>query len=108
MKKIFKPTILPIFTLAAGAIGFVLRLWLFLGGTDAKGLLVPNHPAGILCFVLTAIVLAFAALCSRQLAPLSSYKKLFPPRLLAGIGCFAAGAGILWIFRSSSPMCWPS
>ena len=38
MNKIFKPTLLPLFTLIAGAVGFGLRLWLFLS-LDEKGLL---------------------------------------------------------------------
>ena len=97
MKKIFKPAILPLFTPIAGVIGFGLRLWLFLGGTDEKGLLAKHHPAGILCFVLTAIVLAVVALCAFSLKPLPSYRKLFPARPLAGVGCFAAAAGILYV-----------
>lgn len=97
MKKILKPAILPLFTPIAGIIGFILRLWLFAGGTDEKGLLTPNHPAGILCFVLTAIVLAVVALCAFRLEPVDSYKKLFPAHALAGIGCFVAAAGILYV-----------
>lgn len=97
MKKIFKPNLFPLFTLTAGAIGFGLRLWLFLGGTDSKGLLVKGHPAGIVCFVLTAITLAVIALCCRTLPPLGNYRKLFPASLIAGIGCFVAAAGILYV-----------
>lgn len=97
MKKILKPTLLPWFTLIAGILGFGLRLWLFLGGKDDKGLLIAHHPAGILCFVLTAITLAVIGLCSWQLQSLSNYKKLFPARPLAGIGCIAATLGILYV-----------
>lgn len=97
MKKIFKPTLLPWLTILAGLLGFGLRLWLFLGGKDDKGLLIVNHPAGILCFVLTAVALAVIGLCCWHLQPLSSYKKLFPARPLAGIGCFAAALGILYV-----------
>lgn len=97
MKKIFKPTILPLFTLIACAIGFGLRLWLFLTGVDARGLLPAGHIAGILSFVLTAIVLAVLFLCVRPLTPLGSYSKLFPAWLPAGIGCALAAVGILYV-----------
>lgn len=97
MKKIFKPTLLPLFTLLASLVGFGLRLWLFLTGTDDKGLLPANHIAGILSFVLAAIVLAVLVLCTRSLTPLSSYGKLFPAWLPAGIGCAAAAIGILYV-----------
>ena len=97
MKKIFKPTLLPLFTLIAGVIGFGLRLWLFLTGVDDKGLLPEGHIASILSFVLTAIVLAVLVLCTYKLTPLGSYSKLFPAWLPAGIGCAAAAAGILYV-----------
>ena len=97
MKKIFKPKLLPWFTILAGILGFGLRLWLFLAGTDEKGLLVAHHPAGIGCFVLSAVALVVIGLCSWSLQPLGSYKKLFPARPLAGIGCFAAILGILYV-----------
>lgn len=97
MKKLFKPTLLPLFTLIASLVGFGLRLWLFLTGTDERGLLPANHIAGILSFVLTAIVLAVLVLCTHKLTPLNSYSKLFPAWPLAGIGCAAAAAGILYV-----------
>lgn len=97
MKKLFKPTLLPLFTLIASLVGFGLRLWLFLTGTDERGLLPANHIAGILSFVLTAIVLAMLVLCTHKLTPLNSYSKLFPAWPLAGIGCAAAAAGILYV-----------
>lgn len=96
MNKIFKPAILPLFTLIAGLIGFALRLWLFWTADD-KGLLAATHPAGILVIILTALVLAVLALCVRTLAPMGKYQKLFPAWLLAGIGCIVAAAGILYV-----------
>ena len=96
MNKIFKPAILPLFTLIAGAVGFGLRLWLFLS-VDEKGLLAAGHPAGILVMILTAIVMAVLALCVRTLIPMSKYQKLFPAWIWAGIGCAVAAAGILYV-----------
>lgn len=97
MKKIFKPTLLPLLTLICGLIGLGLRLWLFLSGIDEKGLLVEKHPAGILAFVLTAIFLLVLLLCVRTLSPVDKHQILFPARLLAGIGCAAAAVGILYV-----------
>ena len=97
MKKIFKPTILPFFTLIASLIGFGLRLWLFLTGKDARGLLPVDHISSILCFILTAIVLVVIFFCVRPLTPLGNYHKLFPKWLPAGIGCAAAATGILYV-----------
>lgn len=97
MKKFLKPAWLPLFTLIAGLVGLGLRLWLFLGGTDEKGLLVAKHPAGILVFILTAIFLVVLALWVLPLNPVAKYQKLFPARPLAGIGCMAAAAGILYV-----------
>lgn len=97
MNKIFKPVWLPLFTLIAGLAGLGLRLWLFLGGTDDRGLLVAGHPAGILVFVLTAVFLVVLGLWVRPLTPVGKYQKLFPARPLAGIGCAAAAAGILYV-----------
>lgn len=96
MNKIFKPAILPLFTLIAGVAGFGLRLWLFLT-VDEKGLLSATHPAGILVIILTAIVIAVLALCVRTLVPMGKYQNLFPAWLWAGIGCVVAAAGILYV-----------
>ena len=97
MNKFFKPVWLPLFTLIAGLAGLGLRLWLFLGGIDEKGLLAENHPAGILALILTALFLVVLALWVRPLTPVDKYQKLFPARPLAGIGCAAAAVGILYV-----------
>ena len=97
MNKIFKPTMLSVFTPIAGAIGFCLRFWLFSGGVDERGLLPANHIASILSFVLTAVVLAVLALCAYRLTPITNYAKLFPAWLLSGIGCAVGAAGILYV-----------
>lgn len=97
MNKIFKSTLFPLFTLLAGAVGFALRLWLFGTGIDEKGLLVSGHPAGILVWVLTAVVILVVLLCARTLTPLGKYSQLFPACIWAGFGCIAAAAGILYV-----------
>lgn len=97
MKKIFKPALAPVFALAAGAVGFALRLWLFRTGVDEKGLLVTNHPAGTACWILTALAILAIFLCVRPLEPVGKYSLLFPARPLAGIGCILAAAGIVYV-----------
>ena len=97
MNKYIKPSYLPVLTLLGGLLGLILRAWLVLAGTDEKGLLVTTHPAHILVFVLTALVLAAIFLCIRPLGALKRYQDLFPNGILSGTGCIAAALGILWV-----------
>lgn len=95
MKNILTPKLLPVFPLTAGILGLALRLWLFGTGMDEKGLLVASHPANVLLFILTAIVMVALYLCVSPLAPVSRYCQLFPASPLRAAGCLAAAAGIL-------------
>ena len=97
MNRYLKPSCLPFMTLAAGILGLALRLWLMATGVDVKGLLVTTHPAHILVFVLTALVMGFLALAVRPLDALKHYTDLFPRKPLAGFGCIAAAVGILLV-----------
>ena len=97
MKKLFKPTILPSFTLITGVIGLALRAWLFFFGIDQKGLLVASHPANALTFLLTALVLVVLFLCVRPLNAVDRYQKLFPASVFPALGCVAAAGGIAWV-----------
>ncbi len=97
MKKMFRATYLPLFTLLAGVIGFALRLWLFGAGIDEKGLLIAGHPAGILVWILTALVMAMLALSTRKLDAVAKYSMLFPRSAFAGIGCILGAAGLLYV-----------
>lgn len=97
MKKIFKAASLPLFTVLTGLAGFGLRLWLFRTGIDEKGLLATNHPAGILVWILTALVIAVLALGTWKLTEISKYSRLFPGNKLAALGCILGAAGILYV-----------
>jgi hypothetical protein len=97
VNRYLKPSHLPFVTLTAGVLGLILRVWLKLGGTDEKGLLVTTHPAHILIFVLTALAMAYMLLCVRPLDAVKRYADLFPRGKLACFGCIAAAAGILWV-----------
>ena len=99
MKKLmafFQPHILPYYTVIAGAVAFLLRLWLQVTGIDEKGLLTPHHIAAILLYVVTALFLAGLVLCVRPLNRVSRYKKLFPESMVSCVGCVLAAAGILY------------
>lgn len=94
MKQLLKPNILPWFTLVAGTLGMLLRIWLLTGGIDEKGLLVTDHPADILIFILTAVTIAVLFLCVRPLGSTPAYSQLFPLCTPALIGNGIAAAGI--------------
>lgn len=96
MNRYLKPSFMPAVTLIAGAVGFLLRLWLVLAGTDERGLLVTTHPAHILVFVLTALVLGALLLLVHPLDAMKRYQNLFPNGTLSCAGCIVAAAGIIW------------
>lgn len=99
MKKLFNPIVLHLFTLIAGVVGFGLRLWLFLIGRDERGLLPEGHIAGILALIFGGLVIAAMiawVFANRSLTPIGSYAKLFPNRILPGIGCLLAAAGVIY------------
>ena len=89
-----KTKYLPIFSIILGLTGFALRLWLFRTGVDHKGLLLAEHPANSLTFLLTGIFLLGNFLWTRNLRKIRSHKKLYPASWVALIGCICAAAGI--------------
>lgn len=94
MKKLFHARMLPLFTMGAGGLGLVLRIWLLSGGVDEKGLIVTGHPANTLSFLLTAVALLVLALCSLETEPRIKKTVLQDP-CAAMIGCFVAAVGVL-------------
>lgn len=94
MKNLFRPNILPWFTLGAGALGLTLRVWLY-ANIDEKGLLPVRHPADVLICILTALVFVVLFLSVRQLRPMAKYSRLFPAGAGRAIGCGAGAAGIV-------------
>lgn len=106
MKFPLKPYSLPFFTLSMGGIGLALHSWLFTGGLDEKGLLETGHIAGVLLFVLSAVVLALLFLTIRILRPVRRYCRLFPASVINAIGCALGAATLLYTsiagFRSGA------
>lgn len=96
MKLFVNPRILPYFTHLAGVLGFALHIWLRATGIDEKNLYIESHPALILMFILTAVVLPVLYLAVQPLQPQNKYHKLFPVSPLSGLGSAAAALGIGW------------
>ncbi len=95
MKHPMKTNRLLLFTLSAGVIGMIFRIWLY-SSMDDKGLLSGSHPAGTLSFLLTALVFAALASFAFSLSSSREYSHLFPssPVLLAGNILAAAGLAV--------------
>ena len=98
MKKDFflRPSILPYFTLIAGAAGLVLRTIYLKTQMGPGGLLTAGHPLSILTYILTAVTLAALVVCVLPLKILPRrYRRPFRKTTRSALGCAAAGAGIL-------------
>ena len=95
MKKIFKADMLPLFVLAAGILGMLLRLWQCIGGTDKGGLLIPGHISGILLVILSAATLLLILLGTWGLRQGSKYRYNFPSSIQGAIGALIAAAAVL-------------
>lgn len=94
MKIKLKSKTLPALTAGLGIITLILRLGLYLVGTDQKGLLIPGHPLSILSWVVTAAasVLIIGTVC--RLDGSQRYSDNFEPSTAAAIGAFALAGGI--------------
>lgn len=90
-----KPKHLPWIIMITGLSGLALRL-LFFAAMDERGLLPKEHPAGILCFVLTGLAMAAIFLCVRSLRPFANHAQLFPASGFRAIGCFIGAVGLLY------------
>ena len=97
-----KPKYLPVFALVFGTIGFLLRIWLFAGGLDGKGLIIPRHPANILSYVLLALALGVLFLALLELSGKPAHKKLFPKNPAALFGALAGSVCLLISVLSNS------
>lgn len=96
MKRFLKPYQLPLIALGSGILGALLRLWLYKGGVDEKGLLISGHPSQILIWILTAAVLAVLILYALGLKGAPKYSFNFPVSPAGAVGCLLAAAGAAW------------
>ena len=91
MKYPFRSHILPRFTIIAGILGLLLRIWLF-AAEDEKGLLPANHFAGVMLYILSAAVLLVLFLSTRKLTPRRVSKQFI--RLNTTYSCLLGGLGL--------------
>lgn len=95
MKFSVKPQLLKYLVLGAGGLGLALRIALYATGTDEKGLLVTGHWAHIALWILTALTAAAIFLFTKPIEGPKDYRDCHPVSYAAGLGSFAAVAGIL-------------
>lgn len=95
MKKYLIPKILPLAMLCTGALGALLRAWLYTSGVDKKGLLITAHPANILTWILTAAVFILVSITCRPLKEANKFRFNFPASITSAAGCAAAALGVL-------------
>jgi len=91
MKYPFRSHILPRFTIGAGILGLLLRLWLF-SAEDDKGLLPTSHFAGVTLYILSAFVLLVLFLSTRKLTPRRVSRQFV--RLSTTYSCLLGGLGL--------------
>lgn len=93
MKKYLNLDILPWFTLGAGAVGLLLRFWLYGAGFDEKGLMLDGHIASILIFVLTALVMVVLLGCTPAID--KRVRRNLPASSMTSLGQCIAAVGIV-------------
>lgn len=92
MKHPFRAHILPLFPLAAGALGLLLRLWLF-SAVDEKGLLPASHFADSALYILTALTLGLLFPVSRSQHPRPIRQRF--SRAASVLGCLLGSIGMI-------------
>lgn len=103
MKISVKPNTIKYLVLGAGALGLLLRYLLYATGTDDQGLLVRDHFARILIWLLTAVTLAGLFVLTRKITGPEPYRDRFPASTPGGIGCILAAGGTLLTTISEMP-----
>lgn len=79
-----------------GAIGAALRYWLFATGIDEKGLIVTDHPAQLLIWVLTLLVAVILVIATWNLKGPADYRSNFKRSIFGAAGfLFAAAAAVI-------------
>ncbi len=94
MKKRYELTVLA--TLAMGVLAALLRFLLLSVGYDERHLLIPHHPASILCWLVTAVAVGLILFLTARTQPMAQYGKTFPPSIFPMLGgCFAMAGMII-------------
>ena len=106
MNKNLNAKSLPVLTAGLGLLALLLRLGLYLLGTDEKGLLIPMHPLDLLTWAVTAVAVLLSLLSVRKLDGSARYYDNFSASTPAAIGTFALAGGIA-VSVISSWAVWP-
>lgn len=93
MKRFLKPAYLPPITLGAGALTFLLRLWLFAIGEDDQGLLPVGNFPDAMSWIITALNMALLFVVTRQMRKGNKYTTNFHASMHAAIGIALAALG---------------
>jgi hypothetical protein len=94
MKSFSKQHLFPWLSLFTGAIGLILRYWLF-STMDHRGLLPKYHISSILTFLLFALTLGLLIYVLKTTAPSTAYRQLFPPSPVAAGGILVSAIAFL-------------
>lgn len=92
MKHPFHSHILPFFTMGAGGLGLVLRLWLF-SKMDENSLLPAGHLADVGLYLLSALTLGILFLATRELKPRRIHKQFL--RVSGGSAYLIGGLSLI-------------
>ena len=95
MKRRFNSFPMQLFAIAAGTVGFLLNLWLILGGIDNEGLLVSGHITVPLLIGLSVGVILVSVYLSTGVPKDMHYCELTEARNFSSIGSIAGAAGII-------------
>ncbi|MBE6933434.1 MAG: hypothetical protein E7462_00030 [Ruminococcaceae bacterium] len=95
MKRYLKPVYLPYLTVGCSVIALLMRMWFFLLGKDARGLLAVGSFPDIMSWLMIALVMALLVVSSRKLKGGNKYSHNFCASSLAAIGMLLAAAGFL-------------
>lgn len=96
MKMMKKLTAPPWQALCLGVPAFLLMVLLMTTGRDARGLFIPGHYAGILLWVLTAVMAVLLVFGVQQYSGKAKYGRMFPPSAPAAVGLLGVAAAVLW------------
>lgn len=103
MKNFLNNHRLPCLIFDCGCAGAALRLWMYAGAVDEKGLLILWNLPYILTLLLSAAVAAAVCLSVRKLDGSNRYAANFPPSLAGGLSNLAMGVGIASLILQRLP-----
>lgn len=95
MKKFLRPKDLPVFTLLAAVLGFLVRLWALGAGPDSEGLYQSHPVAWTTLWVLSIVTMLVISLTAKRLKNPGEYEENFPKSVGGAVGCLLAAVGCM-------------